>query len=183
VSKPKIPVTIQDLFDLYEHRGRSTSSLVDMSSIDFPYLKRTINKIDKALGTLVQNRAHDAFEGFVHVEEYASDLNNKVMEMLSRYEVVIDTLEDEYPRLSGQIPFTENLTDVGRGASAIQEQADDAMDILQTEFIDNEDDYDTDDYDYESEVMGVVEGFLAEMESELDVMRRNYNQLTKKRRR
>ncbi len=182
MSKPKIPVTIHDLFDLYEHMGRSTSSLVDMSSIDFPYLKRTIDKIDKALGTLVQNRANDAFEGFVHVEEYASDLNNKVMEMLSRYEGVIDRLEDEYPRLSGEIPFTETLTDVGRGASAIQEQADDAMDILQSEFLDDED-YDEDEEDYESDVMSVVEEFLSEMESELDVIRQNYNRLTKKRRR
>lgn len=175
------PKSIQDLFELREREGLPTSSLVDMSSIDFPYLKRNIDKIGKKLGTLVQGRPEDAVDDFVYIKIHTSNINSKIKKMFSRYEEVLGTAWAWSPERNP--PFIKALEDLGRSAEAIQESADEgeyAMNIFIRDGYDP--DYELDEVDEEvnAEIMDRV---LAEMESELDVIRRNYNQLTKKRRR
>ena len=174
------PKSIQDLFEIRERRGLPTSGLTNMSNVDFPDIKRNIDRVEKALESLVQDRPEEAFEGFVHIEEYASNINSRVIEMFSRYEGVIDTAWEWSPER--EPPFIEALEDLGQSASDVQELAEDGKDAMQT-FIDDDYDPDDPDEDDESDLMARMGVLLADMESELDAIHKNYNQLTKKRRR
>ena len=173
------PKSIQDLFEIREREGLPTSRTRRLSSIDFPYLKRDIDKIGKKLGTLVQARPEDAVDDFAYIKIHASNINSRIKKMFSRsrYEEVLSTAWAWSPERNP--PFIKALEDLGRSAEAIQESADEGEYAMNTFISDGYDpDYELDEVD-EEENAEIRDRVLAEMESELDAMRRNYNQLTK----